>query len=116
MQTLIYRLIEVVVSLLLAGLVLFVYNGVTAGSWPLSMLFIVPVSFMWSFVLGAMAAADLSRGLFLVVAAVTVYAVYLIARHVKNRAWRISGETAVFVAQQVAMVTLFGAQGLMATS
>jgi ABC-type nickel/cobalt efflux system permease component RcnA len=116
MQTIVYRLIEVFIAMLLAGLVLLVFNGVTANQWPMSMIFIVPVGFMWSFVLGAMAAADISRGLFLLVGAVAIAAVYFIARYVKRPALRVGGETAVFVAQQAALVYLFAAQGLMDTA
>jgi hypothetical protein len=113
MQSIVYRLIEILAAALLAGVLLLAFNGYTSNQWPLSMIFIVPVGFMWSFALGATAAADLSRGLFLLLGALAVLAIYLIARYVKRPATRVAGETAVFVAQQATLVYLFSAQGLL---
>jgi hypothetical protein len=112
MGVLFERLLEVVVSMLLAGVVLMIVRGLTSGGFSMEMLMIVPLSFMWSMFLGAMAAADISRGLFLVVGALTVFAVYLIARYVRQRPLRIAGETAAFGLQQFVLINLFAMQGL----
>jgi hypothetical protein len=112
MRDLFERLLEVVVAMLLAGAVFMVFNLLTAGSFSPGMLLMVPLSFMWSMFLGAMAAADIARGLFLLVAALTVLAVYLVARFVRWRPLRIAGETAAFGLQQLAMINLMAMQGL----
>ncbi len=73
------RLLEVLAAMLLAGAIFVTYNAVTSGNWELPMLLIVPISFMWSMVLGAMAASNIAMGLFLLLAALVILAVYLIA-------------------------------------
>lgn len=112
MRVIFERLLEVLVAMLLAGVVLMLISALTSGTFSPYMLIIVPIGFMWSMFLGAMAAADISRGLFLVVGAITVFAIYLIARHVRQRPLRIAGETAAFGLQQFALINLFAAQGL----
>lgn len=112
MQVILVRLLEVVVSMLLAGAALMVVSAATAGTWSPYMLIIVPLGFMWSMFLGAMAAADISRGLFLLVAALTVLAVYLVARFVRQRPLRIAGATAAFGLQQLALMNLLALQGV----
>lgn len=112
MGALLERLLEVLVAMLLAGLGMMVISALTSGTVSPYMLIIVPISFMWSMFLGAMAAADISRGLFLIVGAITVFTIYLIARHVRQRPLRIAGETAAFGLQQFALINLFAAQGL----
>lgn len=113
MQVVVERLIEILVAMLLAGVLLLAFNGFTTNQWPISMVFIVPVGFMWSFALGATAAADFSRGLFLLTVAVVVLGVYIVARYLKGRVLRISLETAIFIAMQATLVYLFSAQGLL---
>jgi hypothetical protein len=112
MQVIFERLLEVAVAMVLAGAVLMVISGITSGAWSPFMLVIVPLGFMWSMFLGAMAAADISRGLFLLVAALTVLVVYLVARFVRQRPLRIAGETAAFGLQQFVLMNLFAMQGL----
>jgi len=112
MGVLFERLLEVLVSMLLAGVVLMVISAATSGSVSPYMLIIVPIGFMWSMFLGAMAAADISRGLFLLAAALTVLVVYLVARFVRQRPLRIAGETAAFGLQQFVLMNLFAIQGL----
>lgn len=112
MGVLFERLLEVLASMLLAGAILMVISALTSGTWSPFMLIIVPIGFMWSMFLGAMAAADISRGMFLVVGALTVLAVYLVARFVRQRPLRIAGETAAFGLQQFALINLFAMQGL----
>ena len=112
MGVLFERLLEVLVSMLLAGAVLMVISALTSGTVSPYMLIIVPIGFMWSMFLGAMAAADISRGLFLVAGALTVLAVYFVARYVRQRPLRIAGQTAAFGLQQFALINLFAMQGL----
>lgn len=112
MQVIFERLLEVILAMFIAGAVLFVYNGVTMGNWVTDMILIVPLSLMWAMVLSAMTAADMSKGLFLLLLAMLVLTVYLIARFARPRAVRIGGEALAFVGYAFVQITLFAAQGL----
>ena len=59
------RLLEVLAAMLLTGAIFVAYNGVANGIWDYGMLLIVPLSFMLSMALAAMAAANIAMGLFL---------------------------------------------------
>ena len=107
MATIGARLLEVLAAMLLAGAIFAFYNGVTSGIWDLGMLIIVPLSFMWSMVLGAMAASNIAMGLFLLLAALVILAVYLIARFAQPRWLRFTLETATFLVMVSAQIVLF---------
>lgn len=107
MQTIGARLLEVLAAMLLAGAIFVTYNAVTSGNWELPMLLIVPISFMWSMVLGAMAASNIAMGLFLLLTALVILAVYLIARFAQPRWLRVTLVTSIFLVQVSAQVVLF---------
>lgn len=107
MQTIGVRLLEVLASALLAGAIFVAYNGIANSAWEYGMLIIVPLSFMWSMVLGAMAASNIAMGLFLLLAVLVILAVYLIARYAQPRWLRVTLETATFLVMVSAQVVLF---------
>ena len=100
------RLLEVLACMLLAGAVFVAYNGIANGQWDYGMLLIVPLSFMLSMTLSAMAAANVSMGLFLLLTALVVLAVYFIARFGTSRWLRLTLVTSTFLVQVSAMVVL----------
>ena len=112
MQVIFERLLEVILAMFIAGVVLFVYNGVTVGNWVPDMIVIVPMSLMFAMFFAAMTAADMSKGLFLLLLAMLVLTVYLIARFARPRAVRIGGETLAFVGYAFVQIVLFAAQGI----
>lgn len=112
MQVILERLLEVILAMFIAGAVLFVYNGITAGNWVPDMIIIVPLSLMFAMFFAAMAAADLSKGLFLVLLAMLVLSVYLIARFARPRAMRIGAEALAFIGYAFVQIILFAAQGI----
>ena len=114
MQVLWERLAEILVAMVLAGVAMLLYVGVTSGVWQVFLVFVVPLSMLWSFILSAMTGADISKALFLLLLAATVFAVYLVARYVKQRPLRIGGAAVIFVLQQAALMNLFVAQGIIA--
>lgn len=108
------RLFDVLIAMVLAGVAMLLYVGVTSGVWQVFLVFVVPLSMLWSFILSAMTGADISKALFLLLLAATVFAVYLVARYVKRRRLRIVGAALIFVLQQTALMNLFVAQGIIA--
>ena len=100
------RLLEVLVAMLLAGAVFVVYNGIANGQWDYGMVFIVPLSFMLSMALSAMAAANIAMGLFLLLMGLVAMAVYFIARFAASRWLRLTLITSTFLVQVSAMVVL----------
>lgn len=114
MKHVLLRLLEVFVATALAGLLLLAYSGLTTGSWPLDMVAIVPLGFIWSMYLGVLAVSNAAMGLFLVLAALVVLAVYLIARFGGSRWFRTGTMTAVFVVHQFTLIVLFAMLGVTA--
>ena len=100
------RLLEVLAAMVLAGAIFVAYNGIANGQWDYGMVFIVPLSFMLSMALSAMAAANLSMGLFLLLIGMVALAVYLIARFAGSRWLRVTLITSTFLVQVSAMVVL----------
>ncbi|MGV3490189.1 MAG: hypothetical protein ACO1OG_02605 [Devosia sp.] len=100
------RLLEIVAAALLAGAIFVFYNGIANGQWDYGMFLIVPLSFMYSMALSAMAAANLSMGLFLLLLALVIMAVYFIARFAQKRWFRITMITSTFLVQVSAMIVL----------
>ncbi len=114
MKLVLLRLLEVFVATALAGILLLVYNGLTAGEWPLQMVAIVPLGFIWSMYLGVLAVSNIAMGVFLVLAALVVLAAYLIARFGPSRWFRVGLMTVIFVVHQFALIVLFGMLGVIA--